>query len=281
MATSSVCSAPGCHKPIRKRRHMACGMHDARMERHGSFNTPERPKCWNPEPQVGDRHGRLTVVGSAEGYLNKQSGSVVRRWRLRCDCGNEVVRQAFQIRKDSRHCGCERAFKPIPVGSRFGALTVVAEAVRDGLYWRVPCQCDCGASTMPPAFSLRTRKSQSCGLCMRTCADDVKQAVAAATTTHGWSGTPEYNAWLSMRKRCGNPKDRAYRNYGARGIRVCEAWQNDFLAFLEHVGPKPEPRLSIDRIDNEKGYEPGNVRWADASTQNRNRRAFVMRSSPI
>lgn len=97
-----------------------------------------------------------------------------------------------------------------------------------------------------------------------------------ANRRHGMTGTPEYNAWLKMRKRCGNPKDKAYRNYGARGIHVCPEWQRSFEAFFAHVGPKPSPDLSIDRIDNDRGYEPGNVRWADTSTQNRNRRPFMI-----
>ncbi len=81
-----------------------------------------------------------------------------------------------------------------------------------------------------------------------------------------------------MKRRCLNPKHPAYANYGGRGIIVCPEWQNDFFSFLASVGMKPEGKYSLDRIDNGKGYEPGNVRWADLYTQNSNRRPFIMRS---
>ena len=97
-------------------------------------------------------------------------------------------------------------------------------------------------------------------------------------TKHGMSGTPEYEAWRAILKRCNNPKHPAYANYGGRGIKMAPEWECDFTAFIRDVGMKPDPSYSIDRIDNDAGYCPGNVRWADGKTQNRNRRAFVMRS---
>jgi hypothetical protein len=84
--------------------------------------------------------------------------------------------------------------------------------------------------------------------------------------------TPERSAWQNMRDRCNNPNCVSFDNYGLRGIRVCDEWQYDYQAFLRHVGPRPSPRHSLDRIDNNGHYEPGNVRWADKSTQLSNRR---------
>lgn len=92
---------------------------------------------------------------------------------------------------------------------------------------------------------------------------------------HGESigrGTAEFQAWAGMVSRCSNPNGGDYPNYGGRGIRVCKEWQDSYLAFLGHVGRKPSPQHSLDRIDNDGNYEPGNVRWATRAEQNLNRR---------
>lgn len=88
---------------------------------------------------------------------------------------------------------------------------------------------------------------------------------------HGMRNSPEYRAWLNMRQRCNNPNHISYPNYGGRGISVCNEWENSFSAFFEHVGSRPEG-MTLDRIDNSRGYEPGNVRWASYFDQNGNRR---------
>ncbi len=87
--------------------------------------------------------------------------------------------------------------------------------------------------------------------------------------------TPECVAWDGIKTRCNNPNSRAYHRYGGRGIRLCQEWQGSFAAFLAHVGPRPGPGYSIDRIDNDRGYEPGNVRWATAKQQANNTRANI------
>lgn len=88
----------------------------------------------------------------------------------------------------------------------------------------------------------------------------------------GGQPTPEYNVWMNIKRRCLVPTNPEYPNYGGRGITICEAWQSDFAAFLAEVGLRPGPDYQIDRRDNNKGYEPGNVRWVTRSEQQRNRR---------
>jgi hypothetical protein len=90
---------------------------------------------------------------------------------------------------------------------------------------------------------------------------------------HGGSYLPEYRAWQTMRLRCLNPKNPAYHAYGGRGITIAPEWIDDFRAFFAHIGPKPSQRHEIDRIENDRGYEPGNVRWVTRSENNRNRRS--------
>jgi len=94
---------------------------------------------------------------------------------------------------------------------------------------------------------------------------------AIARTKHGQVNTSEYIAWLNARARCMNPKHPKYYRYGGRGITFCNEW-NDFSSFIDHIGKKPSADLTLDRIDNDKGYEPGNVRWATRKEQQNNKR---------
>jgi hypothetical protein len=93
----------------------------------------------------------------------------------------------------------------------------------------------------------------------------------AASLRHGMTGSKEYRAWLGMKRRCSDVTLHNAHRYVGRGIVVCEEWQSDFEAFFRHVGPAPSPSHSLGRINNDRGYEPGNVRWETPSEQARNR----------
>ena len=90
---------------------------------------------------------------------------------------------------------------------------------------------------------------------------------------HGMKNTPEYKAWVDMKERCYNPKNDRYKNYGARGIAVCDEWKNSFISFYSYIGEKPEPKseYSLNRVDNNKNYEPSNIEWSTREEQANNK----------
>jgi hypothetical protein len=149
-------------------------------------------------------------------------------------------------------------------GQRFGRL--VATHREDGVVpVRWCCTCDCGeTTTVVTANLIGGSKTKSCGCLAR-------DTTVARSRTHGMSRTPTYNAWRGILARCYSPGFIGWARYGGRGIAVCDRWRENFAAFLADMGPRPSPRHSIDRIDVNGNYEPGNCRWATMTTQQRNR----------
>jgi hypothetical protein len=158
----------------------------------------------------------------------------------------------------------------LPAGARFGRLEVLgpSESVNKKRFVQVRCAC---GVTKSVRVELLNRGLQSCG-CLRS--EKSGQRAKALFTTHGEAAarTPEYVAWLSMIRRCTDPNGPKWEHYGGRGIQVCEKWHASFEAFLADVGRRPSRGHSLDRIQVDGNYEPGNVRWATATIQRHNRR---------
>lgn len=127
------------------------------------------------------------------------------------------------------------------------------------------CTCSCGIVKQVSGCHLVSGNSTNCG-CSKP------KGNASVRYKHGLTGTAEHKIWMSMRSRCSNPNNNHYHLYGGRGIFVCERWKNSFSFFLEDMGKRPSSQHSIDRIDTNGNYEPGNCRWATDKEQMRNTR---------
>lgn len=151
---------------------------------------------------------------------------------------------------------------------RIGLLLVIERSASNKTgQARWLCQCDCGNTLVVQGNHLRSGHTQSCGCLARLINRDRQ-------FKHGDSFTPTHRAWTKMKSRCLNPSDKSYKYYGGRGITVCQRWL-DYNAFLADMGPKPTSGHSLDRINVNGSYEPGNCRWASKTQQARNMRKTV------
>jgi hypothetical protein len=159
----------------------------------------------------------------------------------------------------------------IPVGSRFGRLTVTSrtEAKAGQATWL--CRCDCGREVAVQGGALRRGHTSSCG-CLR-----LEQLHGGSRG--GRARRNECRSWRAMIRRCTVPTQDGYANYGGRGISVCQRWLDSFDAFYADMGKRPSRAYSIDRINVDGNYEPGNCRWATMKEQAANKRATL--SAPV
>lgn len=153
-------------------------------------------------------------------------------------------------------------------GEIFGRLTVIRRGENSGKKTGWHCRCDCGNETNIPASHLANGHTKSCG-CL------VVEKIIARCTKHGAKSrietSREYESWSGAKARCFRLTHRRYKEWGGRGITMCERWRNSFEAFYADMGPRPKGH-SLDRIDNDGNYEPGNCRWATNSEQASNTR---------
>ena len=168
-------------------------------------------------------------------------------------------------------------------GRIFGRLTVLKQSqnISGRVAWT--CQCECGNQKNALSKKLLNGKALSCGCKSRewvssfggNFVDKAMLTVRKHNHAANYQRTPEYSVWASMKQRCNNPKSTGWEKYGGKGIKVCQAWDENFVSFLSDMGNKPSPNYTIDRLNPLGDYEPGNCRWATKQQQGQENKTIL------
>lgn len=238
-----------------------------------------------PTPRLeGKRFGKLVVMKQSTDHISP-SGYRIRMWECLCDCGNKKISSTSGLKNGrTKSCGCDCDVKRNNkgqfikgqsindlTGKKFGKLSVIRldKIVNKKSYWIV--KCDCGTEKSVRGDTLKVITSCGC--------DKKKQDLINfnVTNNHKLTNHPVYHIWQAMLNRCENPKNRAYKDYGGRGITVCDEWKDirNFSKWADETGFLPGKNLSIERKNVNGNYCPENCIWIDKKLQARNRRNTI------
>jgi len=193
------------------------------------------------------------------------------------ECGNEFEHNISDITSGrKRNCGCKRDLKPLNNvinGVKLLKDLGVIQGRRTAIF-----QCTVCTNTMQlKVDTILSRKSIiHCGCYIKPIKEKpIKELKEPREIIPKWTTHPLYSTWMGIRKRCYNPNHQNYRNYGARGIKMCDRWFSSFLLFVQDMGDKPTPSHTIDRINNDGMYEPSNCKWSTMKEQASNKRKHI------
>lgn len=213
---------------------------------------------------LGQRFGMLEVI-KRDGTTSDGEAT----WICKCDCGNiKSIRGSVLVKKNgTKSCGCLIGNPVDLTGDRYGTLTVIKQSENKGKKKMWLCRCDCGNEVIVSGGNLRNGHTQHCLECGY-------KLMGTSRTTHGKSKHPLFGVWADIIARCEDEKEKAYKDYGGRGISICEEWRKDFQKFYDWSMENGYKKgLQIDRINNDGNYEPSNCRWVTRIVNANNKRS--------